>query len=31
MMVLMGGAEEQAAIQWKRSIWLRRRENENIF
>jgi hypothetical protein len=23
-MVLIGGAEEQVAIQWERSIWLRK-------
>jgi hypothetical protein len=23
-MVLIGGAEEQAAIQWERSMWLRK-------
>jgi hypothetical protein len=28
LMVLIGGAEERAAIQWEKSIWLRKKGDE---
>jgi hypothetical protein len=31
MMVLVSGAEEQAAIQWEKSTWFRQRGDETIF
>jgi hypothetical protein len=31
MMVLIGGAEEQAAIQWEKSPWQRKGGDEKIF
>jgi hypothetical protein len=31
LMVLIGGAEEWAAIQWEKSVWLRKRGDEKFF
>jgi hypothetical protein len=31
LMVLIGGVEEQATIQWERSIWLRKGGDRNTF
>jgi hypothetical protein len=31
LMVLIGGAEEWAAIQWEKSMWLRKRSDKKLF